>query len=367
MSGPGIVDVLTSPRVGVVETTASEVLRRRLAIQGLLTDRPERATDVVRRLACVQSQEWAHAFWSLGRRTSGRTYAQVRAEFDAGSFLRTHILRPTWHFVAAEDLGWISEVTAPRVHQLNGTIYRQYQLDQRRRDAATAIIVEALAGGRSQTRAELGRVLGAEGVALAYLVMNAELEGVICSGPIRGAQHTYALVAERVTDPARGDLAELARRFFVGHGPASVRDLARWASLTTTQAAEATEAAAPRLARMTVADEVLWLDPEAADQPLDRSPYGALLLPLYDELTLSYPRINFPLAEQHPHPPGEDQFVGNVIVAEVNVGTWRRTVRGRKVILEVALAEGSRSAHPQIATAAAQLARFLDKELELSL
>ena len=115
-----------------------------------------------------------------------------------------------------------------------------------------------------------------------------------------------------------------------------------------------------------MADEVLWLDAEAADQPLDRSPYGALLLPLYDELTLSYPRINFPLAERHPHPPGEDQFVGNVIVAEVNVGTWRRTVRGRKVILEVALAEGSRSAYPQVATAAAELARFLDKELELS-
>ena len=170
---------------------------------------------MVRRLACVQSQEWAHAFWSLGQRTSGTTYADVRAEFDAGSFLRTHILRPTWHFVAAEDLGWITEVTAPRVHQLNGTIYRQYQLDQRRRDAATATIVEALAGGRYQTRAELGRLLGAEGVALAYLVMNAELEGVICSGPIRGAQHTYALVAERVADPARGDAG--------GAGPAVLR------------------------------------------------------------------------------------------------------------------------------------------------
>jgi hypothetical protein len=350
-----------------VETTASAVLRRRLATQGLVTHRSNRATNVVRRLACVQSQEWAHAFWSLGRRTVGRTYAEVRAEFDAGSFLRTHILRPTWHFVAAEDLGWITEVTAPRVHQLNGTIYRQYRLDQRRRDAATAAIVEALAGGRYQTRAELGRLLGAEGVALAYLVMNAELEGVICSGPIRGAaQHTYALVSERVTAPARGDAVELARRFFVGHGPASVRDLARWASLTTSQAAEATEAAASQLASMTVDDEVLWLAAEDADRPLDRSPYGALLLPLYDELTLSYPRINFPLAERHPHPPGVDQFVGNVVVAEVNVGTWRRTVRGRKVMLEVALAEGSRSAYPEVAAAASEFARFLNKELELS-
>ena len=97
----------------------------RIATQRLAGNGLARAADVVSLLACVQSQEHAHAFWSLGMRTAGLTYAEVQGEFDAGTFLRTHILRPTWHFVAAADLHWIQAVTAARVQQLNGTIYRQ--------------------------------------------------------------------------------------------------------------------------------------------------------------------------------------------------------------------------------------------------
>ena len=174
------------------------MLDTRIATQRLAGNGLARAVDVVSLLACVQSQEHAHAFWSLGMRTAGLTYAEVQGEFDAGAFLRTHILRPTWHFVAAADLRWIQAVTAARVQQLNGTIYRQQGLDPRERDRALKLIVNELAGGASLTRAELGRVLAAEGLRLAYLIMNAELEGVICSGPMRGAQHTYALVSERV-------------------------------------------------------------------------------------------------------------------------------------------------------------------------
>ena len=113
----------------------------------------------------------------------------------------------------------------------------------------------------------------------------------------------------------------------LGHGPASEPDLARWATLTRRQAAEATEAAAHRLAFVEVDGERLWFSPDAPEPPADPA-YGALLLPLYDELTLSYPTINFPEAEGHPHPPGEDRFVGCVVVGDRNVGLWRRTVQG---------------------------------------
>ena len=79
----------------------------------------------------------------------------------------------------------------------------------------------------------------------------------------------------------------------------------------------------------------LWFDPDA---PRAGQSSDALLLPLYDELTLSYPMINFPQATGHPHSPGEDLFVGCVIIAKTNVGIWRRTVKGRKIIMEIALA-----------------------------
>ncbi len=365
-----------------------ELLRRRLATQRLHADQLPSAAEVVRLLGCVQSQEYAHALWSLGMRTSGLGAADVQAEFDRGDFLRTHILRPTWHFVPAEDIRWILEVTAPRVQKLNQTIYRQESLDPATLDRGVALIVEELKGGRYRTRAELGQALADQHLVnqrlgLAYIVMNAELQGVICSGPVRGAQQTYALLDERAprsgdadddggglqarcaSSAEGGDAAELARRFFVGHGPASIQDLARWSSLTISQCRDAVDAVKDRLDCVTVEGLELWFDPDA---PSAGQSSGALLVPLYDELTLSYPVINFPQAAGHPHTPGEDLFVGSVIIAETNVGTWRRTVKGRKMIMEIALAPAVRRRSGALVEASAgKLATFLGKELELTI
>jgi hypothetical protein len=362
----------------------------------------------------VQSQEYGHALWSLGMRTSGLTAADVQAEFDRGCFLRTHILRPTWHFVAAEDIRWILQVTAPRVQKLNQTIYRQQGLDPASLERGLAVIVEELGGGRHRTRAELARALAdrrlaSQGIGLAYIVMNAELAGVICSGPIRGAQQTYALLDERVPrstgadsvrasanrapphgreasggalSPAndddgggvqarcasserKGDIAELAARFFRGHGPASIQDLARWSSLTIGQCRGALNVIKDQLACIAVEGEELWFDPAA---PPPRPVPGALLIPLYDELTLSYPVINFPRSTGHPHQPGDDLFVGCVIIAETNVGLWRRTLHGRKMIMEITVSAGVLpEASNMLEAAAADLATFLGKELELTI
>ena len=356
----------------VTKSTRQDVLRRRLTTQRLIGGGLPTAADVVRLLGCVQSQEYAHALWSLGMRTSGLTAAGVQAEFDRGDFLRTHILRPTWHFVAPADIRWVLELTAPRVQKLNQTIYRQHGLDQATLDRGVAVIADELEGGQHRTRAELaqalaGRGLVSQGIGLAYVVMNAELEGVICSGPVRGAQQTYALLDERVPHSADvgGDIAELARRFFLGHGPASIQDLARWSSLTIGQCRDAVEAGKDRLDCMSVEGVELWFGPET---PAPNPSSGALLMPLYDEVTLSYPAINFPQANGHPHPPGADLFVGCVILAETNVGLWRRTLQSRKMIMEITLARGVEAKSRRlIAAAAADLAAFAAKDLELTI
>jgi hypothetical protein len=202
---------------------------------------------------------------------------------------------------------------------------------------------------------------------LAYIVMNAELQGVICSGPMRGRQQTYALLDERVpraTD-VTGDAAELARRFFLGHGPAGIPDLARWSSLTIGQCRDAVDAVKDRFDCVTVEGVELWFDPDA---PRARQSSDALLLPLYDELTLSSPVITFPQAAGHPHTPGEDLFVGCVIIADTNVGIWRRTVKGRKMIMEIVLApEALERSRPLVEAAASKLAIFNGKDLELTI
>jgi hypothetical protein len=348
------------------------ILLRRLARQRLIGPKLATATDAVRLLSCVQSQECAHAFWSLGMRSAVATIKQVQAEFDSGRFLRTHVLRPTWHLVPAEDIRWILAATSPRVQRINQTQYRQLQLSQPILDRSSELIIELLRGGQHLTRAELGQGLAragidASGLRLAYVIMNAELEAVICSGPMRGASHTYGLLDERVPSghSSDGDLPELARRFIVGHGPASAQDLARWASLSSAQANAAVAELAGGLEAVEIEGVQQWFDPSWPEPaPFD----GALLLPLYDEVTLSYPTINFPLAEQHPHPPGADVFVGCVVVAETNVGLWRRVIKGQKVIMDVALSPAmTAKQRAGVEAAAAELAAFLGKRLELTI
>ena len=169
-----------------------------------------------------------------------------------------------------------------------------------------------LEGGRSLTRPEIGERLAAAGVAapagmrLSYLVMRAELDGLIVSGPLRGQQHTYALLAERLagrpTSTPDDPLAELWRRFVVGHGPASVRDFARWSSLTLTAARAAADRVADRLESATIGEEELWWDPATPDAEPAVAREVVRLLPLYDELPLSYPRLNFPPRRRTPAP-----------------------------------------------------------------
>jgi Winged helix DNA-binding domain len=351
---------------------AREVLRRRLATQRLVREPvgggERTAPDVVRLLTGVQSQETAHALWSLGLRTPGTTLASLKAELDAGRFLRTHVLRPTWHFVAPEDLRWLLAFTAPRVQRLNATMYRKLDLGQQELDRSAAVVVELLSGANHLTRAEVGAALAARGLAgsgmrLGYVLMNAELEGLVCSGPMKGAQHTYARLDERAPDTTAAGpedaLAELTLRFFAGHGPAGRRDLARWASLRLADVDAGLDAVHDRLRNDRVGDEVLWWSPDA---PCPSPTRQAFLLPLYDEVTLSYPGLGFPVAEHHPHTPGDDLFVGAVVVDETNVGTWRRTVRGRSVDVELRLAPGTtRAQGDAVDRAADRLAAFLGK------
>ena len=181
------------------------VLARRLANQRLVGPPPPTAAAVVDLLTCVQAQEWAYAVWSLGMRfLDGTTHDGIVADFDAGHLLRTHILRPTWHLVAPADLGWILAATAERVHQKNAGMYRREGVDDATKGRICDLLIEMLEGGRSLTRTEIGERLAAAGIEapvgmrLSYLVMYAELEGLVVSGPLRGQQHTYALVAERL-------------------------------------------------------------------------------------------------------------------------------------------------------------------------
>jgi hypothetical protein len=350
------------------------VLRQRLATQRLSSAPMSRATQAVRLLTCVQSQERDHAFYSLAMRSKKATYAAVQRELDRGGFVRTHILRPTWHFVLPEDLRWILALTSPRVEGSMAARHRQLGLDDAKvMGAGLDLLADLLRGRTFLTRHEIGEAFVragspiTPGEQLGHLLLVAELRGLICSGPMKGVHHSYALIDE-VIPPARERsreeaLLELACRFFAGHGPAGIKDFTRWSSLTVADAKTALAEAGDTLERVEVGGQELWFDPTAVPRRSPAAP-TAYLFPTYDEAILTYPTLNFPSAKAHPYDDRPDPFWAWVVADGVNVGLWKRTVRNGMVEVETRLAPGLKpDTREAVREAAGRLARFLERDL----
>jgi hypothetical protein len=350
------------------------LLRQRLTTQRLASAPLASAADAVRLLTCVQSQERDHAFFSLGMRSRSTTYAAVKAEYDRSAFLRTHILRPTWHFVAPEDLQWIHSLTSPRVIGGMAARHRHLGLDDPRLvNRALEALAELLRERNHLTRREIGnafarlRGMPRAGQQLGHLLLLAELKGLVCSGPMKGVHHSYVL-REEIVPAVELDQEEaqvrLARRFFAGHGPASVNDFTRWSSLTATTARAALSEIGSGLERFDIDGVTHWFDPTTVARRRGSAP-AAYLLPVYDEAVLTYPRLNFPMADGHPAFGQTDPFWAPVVVGERNVGLWKRTVSTGSVRVTVRLAPtvgpGERAA---VADASRRLAEFLERELD---
>ena len=327
-----------------------DIAYARLANQQLTRTALATPAEMVRWLGAVQSQEYAGAKWSLGLRLRPTTDAAIDAAFNRGDILRTHVLRPTWHFVTPEDIRWLLALTSPRVHQVNGTMYRLLELDSETLARGSAAMTSALRGGGQLTRDELRDVLERDGIAtrggpdrsgqrLAYLVMWAELEGLICSGPRRGKQFTYMLLDERASHASTLDhdaaLAELARRYFRGHGPATAADFARWSSLTLTETRAGLEAVAAELQREVLDGQTYWFADEALP-PRDPSP-TAYLISIFDEYTIGYKdRGAIAGAAVGEILVGMGNALQNVIILDGQVaGTWRRVIKRGSLIIEL--------------------------------
>ncbi len=330
-----------------------DVLARRLATQRLTGRALERPADVVRELVCVQAQDAPLSRYSIALRTSGGD-ASVRAAIDAGEIVRTHILRPTWHYVASEDLRWVLELTSAKVESGLAGRHRQLGLDASLIGRGMALLDERLRGRRFATRRDLGPWLAERGPfardhelfgqRVGHLLMISELRGLICSGPLIDGQHSYALLDE-VVAPARpvereDALRELVLRFVASHGPVAIKDLVRWARLTQAEIKRALETLDDRVDALEVGVDALWFAPETTREP-DR-PRRAFLLSLFDEAYLSYRIAGFPRPADHPAAGGTERFAeaggGPVICDLRDVGSWKRKARGGTLDIELTLA-----------------------------
>lgn len=321
-----------------------QIANHRLHSQQLVHSHLSTAAEVVAWLGAVQSQDYMGAKWALGQRAIDLTDDDIEQAFNEGRILRTHVLRPTWHFLTPADIRWMLTLSAPRVHTLNGTYYRKYELDTDLFARSSAIFIKALENHQYHTREELAALLDAAGIAsdglrLAYIMMHAELDQLICSGPRIGKQFTYALMDERVPpvpnlspDEALG---ELAYRYFSSHGPATIKDYVWWSGLTIAQTKTGLNWLSSRLNHADLEGQTYYF---VGDIPaLKTSSLTAFLLPNYDEAMGSY-------ADHSAH--AESRFANlwdgkhdilahYVVVDGVVLGTWQRTLKKGAVNLQI--------------------------------
>jgi len=363
-------------------------LTRRLHNQRLARSDFRRPADVVTWLGAVQAQDYPAAKWALGLRAPGLTDEDVEKAFAEGSILRTHVLRPTWHFVTPADIRWMLALSAPRLHKASGPYNRALGLDDALLKRCRAAIERALRDGKQLTRAEMGASLRGGGIdvsgpALGQVMMHAELEAIVCSGARKGNHSTYALLEARAPrgrivtrDEALG---QLARRYFASHGPATLRDYVWWSGLVVGDARRGIEIAGRDLERRAIDDLTYWSAAGAAGTTA-RSARGAHLLPNYDEYLVAYrdrdavvepsrraaasrPRASRPRATRpRATPRGSDVFAHSLVVGGVLTGSWTRTHQQNAATVDVVtyrrLDPADRKA---VAAAAERYGRFMQQ------
>jgi hypothetical protein len=320
------------------------VVRRRTVAQRLTGSPFASAAQAVACSGGVQAQEYAEALWSLAMRVANApALADVEAACDRGEILRTHVLRPTWHFVAAADLRWLLRLTGPRVQAKIAGRHRELGLDPDTLARCNEALAAVLGDGEPRTRRDLGVALEAAGIdmtgqRLPHTLGNAELAGVIASGPRRGKQHTYGLIDDRLPPaPQRSreaDVAELVRRYFTSHGPATLRDFAWWSGLTMADGRAGVAACGDELVGEEALDGTLWISAAApADVPGEAAP-AALMLGTYDELTVAHRDLRNVYADGRAT---NELLIRPIVVEGVTVGGWTRRLARREVTIAAVL------------------------------
>jgi len=324
--------------------TNADIVHQRLHNQHLAGAPLATPAEVVRWLGAVQAQDYLAAQWAVGLRLAGARDVDIDQAFAAGTVLPTPAMRPTWPPVTPEDIRWLLALTAPRVHAANAAIYRRLEMNEALVARSHAALAAALQSGKQLTRAELGIALEQAGIAtqgalrLTYFVMRAELDGLICSGARRGKQFTYALLEERAPTarmlPREEALAELTRRYFTSHGPATVKDYSWWSGLTLADVKGCLELVRSDLSQDVIDRQTYW---RAESPPFVRVPAPtAYLLPNYDEYTIGYtdhdPIYDAPGAKRL-DPEGR-LYYGYAILLDGRIaGAWKRTLQKGAVVL----------------------------------
>ncbi|QHT67649.1 winged helix DNA-binding domain-containing protein [Rhodocytophaga rosea] len=321
-----------------------DILNSRILNQQLVNSTCTTPKAVVSHMGAMQAQDYAMAKWAIGVRLPASTEALIEKAIDEGDIIRTHILRPTWHLVAADDIRWMMQLTAPHVNRLAATMYRQLEIDGALQSKTNEILIRLLEGGKQLTREEIMAALSRENITTNelrsyHIMFRAELDQIVCSGARRGKQFTYALFEERIP-PGKPHsreeaLAKLVQRYFTSHGPATVHDFAWWSGLTITEIKQGLELVKPILNHIIFDKKTYYF----VSRQAEKFPAGnlAYLLPAFDEFLISYTDRSLCLDPTI----AREAISSNGIFKPVLVmngkivGLWKRTIKKNTVAIQL--------------------------------
>jgi hypothetical protein len=345
----------------------------RLWHQQLVGPRLASPGEVVAWLGAVQAQDYLAALWAVGLRLPVATEACVEQALADKTIVRTWFMRGTLHFVPPVDIRWMLALMAPRLHMLaNNTIrYQRLGLDEATFATSAEVLAKTLQGGQHLTRVELAAALESAGIAteglrLSMLLQRAQADALICHGLRRGKQYTFVLLDDWLPPgpmlPRDAALAELARRYFISHGPATLQDFAWWTGLTTANCKAGLADAASYLAQETRDGQTYWLAPSLP--PAGTLAPAAHLLPCYDEYIVGYRDRSAIINPEHlayPHPRDNILFSHTLALGGRIAGIWQRTLGRAGVSLSLQLFEPLGEADQAAITSAAErYAAFLE-------
>ena len=275
--------------------TEKDLIAIRLSNQQITRHQCQTIEELVKWMLVMQSQEFAMAKWAIGLRMKGISEKDVDLAFNEGRILRTHVLRPTWHFVSPADIGWMIRLTAPKIRKTMGYYCEKMGIDKKIVNKAVQLLTKHLQGHQFMTREQLKKLFEASKIdtadeRMALILMQAELDCVICSGPRIGNQFSYALMSERAgsqdTFSKEDALKELAGRYFNSRGPATLRDLSYWSGIPQKDARQAVEGLGKPFRKITVNGNDYYYN---TDQPATAiNTKASFLVPDYDEFGMSY-------------------------------------------------------------------------------
>jgi len=323
---------------------SSKISTLRLQNQQIAATNFRTVKELVGWMGAMQAQDYNQAKWAIGTRLPHLTEEQIESAFNQGEIFRTHLMRPTWHFVSADDIYWLLELTAKQIKSTTKSRHRDLGLTENDLKKSKEVFVKSLEGNRALTREELGDQLNLAGIntfeqRLPHILMEAEIDGIICSGGIQEKKQTYALLAERVPvkkafskDEA---LALLAKKYFTSHGPATLPDFVWWSGLPIADARKALEMNKTTLISETIGTDNYWFsDSFSRTASLPDSVY---LLPAFDEYLISYKNRSSAITlENHTKAISNNGIFRPIIVVNGQIsGLWKRTIKKDTVLIEL--------------------------------